>query len=187
MLRFCLHFEPFWEAFWSPKSLPNRSQNRSKIKLRQHSPMKPLQEGPRPPQEAPRPPQEAPRSPQEPSNTRQEAVRDPFKRSQEQPQRPWEVPSLPQILFFSNVLNKLHSLIKICIGSFQEAIKKIQELPKINMTEPPSFQVSMPVRLQASECLPPSASAGFAKRKQFVFHNSNRINNRRDHLLFSVE
>ena len=53
---------------------------------------------------------------------------------------------------FSNVLNKLHFLIKICIGSFQEAIKKIQELPKINMSESPSFQVSMPLSLQASEC-----------------------------------
>ena len=53
------------------------------------------------------------------------------------------------------MLNKLHFLIKICIGSFQEAIKKIQELPKINMSEPPSFQASMPLslRVPAAKCL----------------------------------
>ena len=49
--------------------------------------------------------------------------------------------------FFTNVLNKLDFLIKMFIGSFQEAIKKIQELTKINRSEPPSFH--------ASERLPP--------------------------------
>ena len=70
---------------------------------------------------------------------------------------------------FSNVLNRFDFLIKMFIGSFQEAIEKIQELTKINISEPPGFQASMPPSLQASEHLPPSASAGFAKRKQFYF------------------
>ena len=168
MVRFCLHFGPFGRAFWSPKSLPNRSKNRSIIKLRQHSTMKPLQGGPRPPQEAPRPPPRgskiAPRALKDLPRGRQRPLQAVPRTTPEALGGPISSPNP----LFSNVLNKLHFLIKICIGSFQEAIKKIQELPKINMSEPPSFQVSMPLRLQASECLPPSASAGFAKRKQFV-------------------
>ena len=42
---------------------------------------------------------------------------------------------------------------------------------KINISEPPSFPASAPLSLQASECLPPSASAGFAKRKQLAWGN----------------
>ena len=161
-VEFCVRFwsvfdsilDPFGDPFWAPKSFPNLFRNRSKIKLRQHSPMTPLQEGPRPPQEAPRPPQEAPRSPQEPSKTPQEAVRDPSSGPKNNPRGPGRSHLFPKSSF-SNVLNKLDFLIKIFIGSFQEAIKKIQELPKINMSEPPSFQASMPLslRVPAAKCL----------------------------------
>ena len=53
------------------------------------------------------------------------------------------------------------------VGSSPEAIKKIQEVAKINISDPLSFRDSMHLSLQVSECLPPIASAGFAKRKQF--------------------
>ena len=51
-------------------------------------------------------------------------------------------------------------------------MKKIQEVAKINVSEPPSFWASMYLSLHASECLLPSASAGFAKRKYFILVNS---------------
>ena len=46
------------------------------------------------------------------------------------------------------MLNRSQFMIQLCIGSSQETIKNIQELSKTNMSEPPSFQASLPLSLQ---------------------------------------
>ena len=66
MDRFGIHFGSIWGAFGTSKSVPNRFQNRSKIKLSQHTPTRPLQEVPRVPQDPPRGLKIAPRGLQDP-------------------------------------------------------------------------------------------------------------------------
>ena len=167
MIRFGLHFDPVWGDFWTPKSLPNRSQNRSKMKLCQHDPMRPLQEGPRPPQEAPRPPQEAPRALKDLPRGRQRPLQAVPRTTPEALGGP--ISSSNPLL--SNVLNKVDFLIKMFIGSFQEAIEKIQELTKINISEPLSCQASMPPSLQASERLPPRCLGGIREAQTICLQN----------------
>ena len=52
--------------FWDPRSIQNRTKNRSKIKLQRHASTGPPREAVRPPQELPRPPQDRPKSSQDP-------------------------------------------------------------------------------------------------------------------------
>ena len=98
-----------------------------------------------------RPPQEALRSPQEPSKTSQEAVRDPFKRSQEQPQRPWEVPFLPQILFFQMCSVSLIFSLRCLLKASKKQSKRSKNLPRstyqsLQASKPPSACRQVPRR-----------------------------------------
>ena len=81
---------------------------------------------PRPPQALPRCLQVAPRS----------------------PQRLQEVSSLPQINVSQLCSMLVIFVIEITLASSQEAINKVQEISKINISEPPSFRASMPLSLQ---------------------------------------
>ena len=96
-----------------PWNRSKRAQDRSK---RCQDLPKRLQDRPKSPQRLPKRPSETPPT-------------------QEQPRGSGRSHLFPKIFFFSNVLNKLNFFIKICIGSFQEAIKKIQELPKLKTTK----------------------------------------------------
>ena len=63
------------------------------------------------------------------------------------------------------MLNHIQFIIHLYIGSSLETIKNIQ-----NFSRPTcwSLRAFKPACLSASKCRPPSASAGFAKRKQFL-------------------
>ena len=148
----------------------------------QHRPTRQLQEVPRPPQDAPRPPQSLQNHPKRlpgPSQEGTKTARDPPKWPQECTLRPSEVSSLTQIMSFQLCsIIMTYSIASICLyvqnistyvsRSDQEAPSglgvqlaiHVSELPSLHVSELPSFR---------------DASAGFAKRKQFVLNLEQNV------------
>ena len=91
---------------------------------------------PRPPQALPRRLQVAPRS----------------------SQRPQEVSVSAQINVSQLCSMLVIFVIETTFASSQEAINKVQEVSKINISEPPSFRASTPLSLQVPRRASPSAN-----------------------------
>ena len=158
----------------------------------QHTPQRPFQEAPRPPREAPSTPPEALRSPQEAPRPSQEAqdrpktVQDRPKRLQDRPKKLPRPPSSPKnaprgealrghISPPRNLLPK-YSRSHLIHGAtmYLNILEVLKKPPKRSKNFPRrtywSLRASYPPCLKTSKCLPPSASAGFAKRKQLILH-----------------
>ena len=153
--RFGLRFGSILGAFRAPRSVQNRTQNRSKNKLRQYASTGPPREALRPPQELPRPPQDRPKSSQDhpkslPNSPKR--AQNPSKRLQDRPKKP---PRPSQSNRFWIVLNNHYFLTKQKFWKFARSHQgdprscqdqRASEPPHIWASRPPSACRQLPRR-----------------------------------------
>ena len=93
------------------------------------------------PHDAPRPPQDGPKTAPSPPKTPPSGPKKP-------PRGPKKFHLSPQISVSQLCSMLLIFVIEITFASSQESINKVQEVSKINISEPPSFRASTPLSLQ---------------------------------------
>ena len=134
MLNFVFDFGPFWASCCHPK----RPQDR----------LGPPQEAPRLRQDAPGTPHDAPRPPQDGPKTAPSPPKTPPSGPKKAPRGPKRFHLSPQINVSQLCSMLVIFVIETTFASSQEAINKVQEVSKINISEPPSFRASTPLSLQ---------------------------------------